>query len=558
MKWKILPETPRDHLSNYNGIPPLLAQLLYNRGVTNPSDAQAFLLAGKQLEHDPALLPDMGKAVEHIMAAIGRGERIAVFGDFDADGVTAAAVLVKGIELTGGDVFAYIPHRVEEGHGLSIPALNYLKSKGVSLVVTVDCGITGEAEGRWAGEIGLKLIITDHHEVVGPIPESLAVVDPKLPESTYPFRELAGVGVAYKLVKSLLRAGGIEEQAEQFLDLVALGTVADLVPLLDENRFLVKRGLEILNQTNRTGLRAMIERAGLEMGAMDADSVSYTLAPRLNAAGRLDHASVSYDILVTDSPEEAFRLANLLEERNLERQSLTREYTALAEERLGPIGPDLPILIVADETFHAGVNGVVAGKLTDKYYRPAIIIEVGEKEGHGSGRSVPEFNMIAALRQCSDLFNQFGGHEQAAGFSVPNANIGVLKERLLEIARRELGGLELQPTLIIDAETRLTALRQGALNLVRKLEPCGKNNLTPTFLSRGVKVLETRRVGNDGVHLKFKLEDRGTIWDAIGFGLNHLNEDNPPLIDIVYNLKLNRWQGKDNLQLEILDFAPSM
>ncbi len=559
MKWKILPPASKEHLSKYPpDVPPLLAQLLYNRGVTDPSEAEIFLAADDRLEHDFSLLPDIDKAVARIMQAVQNGETIAVYGDFDADGVTATAVLVKGLEQIGIKAIPYIPHRVHEGHGLNITAIDKLHEQGVSLIITVDCGITGGIEGEYAHKLGLDLIITDHHEAVGPIPRALAVVDPKLPDSNYPFRELAGVGVAYKVVEALFKETGRNGQAEDYLDLVALGTVADLVPLQDENRYLVNRGLQILNSTNRPGIAAMVESASLETGTIDSGNIAFALAPRLNAAGRLDHAAVSYDILVTDSPKEARQLADLLDTRNVERQNLTREYTALAEEKLGQVDSSLPILIVADGEFHAGVNGVVAGKLTDRYYRPAIIIELGDEEGNGSARSIPEFNMIDAFRECSDLFLRYGGHAQAAGFGMPNNNIDSFKQKMLAIAGDKLAGIDLQPTVTVDAEIQLTSMRQGALNLVKRLEPCGKDNAAPVFLSREVRVLESRPVGNDGDHLKLKLGDRGIAWDAIGFGLNHLNSDNPPLIDIVYNLKLNRWRGHESLQLEIIDFAPSM
>jgi len=503
-------------------------------------------------------MPDVDRAVARIVSAVRNGEDIVVYGDFDADGVTAAAVMVKGLERIGGRVRPYIPHRVDEGHGLNRPALEGLSAQGVKLVISVDCGITGHEEVEEALRMGLDVIITDHHEVAGPVPRALAVVNPKLPDSKYPFRDLAGVGVAYKLVEALFRATDRTGQQEDLLDLVAVGTVADLVPLMGENRYLVNRGLMVLNRTERLGIRAMIGRAGLDLAGIDAETISFALAPRLNAAGRLDHASISYDVLVTGSGDEAGRLANLLDLRNAERQSLTREYTALAEERLGPEGLSAPLLIVADGEFHAGVNGVVAGKLADRYYRPAIVIEVGDRESNGSARSIPEFNMFAALAECADLFLHFGGHEQAAGFSVANENLDGLKSRLLVIAERELAGMDLQPTITIDAEVSLSSLRQGTLNLIRRLEPCGKGNSAPVFVSRGVRVLNAREVGSDGEHLKMKLGDRGQIWDAIGFGLNHRNGEMPPLIDIVYNLKLNVWRGQESLQIGLLDFVPSM
>jgi len=557
MKWKVSPAAPAEHLSKYPHIPQLLAQLLYNRGVTDPENAEVFLAADERLQNDPHLLPDMDKAVARIMRAVSGRETIAVFGDFDADGVTSAALLVQGIERLGGKVIPYIPHRVEEGHGLNSKALQGLRQRGVRLVVTVDCGITANAEAREALQLGLDLVITDHHEVVGEIPQAVAVVNPKRPDSSYPCRELAGVGVAYKLLQALFMATGRADESENFLDLVALGTVADMVPLLEESRYLVRRGIEVLNLTCSEGIRAMVNCAGRQIGELDAASISYAWAPRLNAAGRLDHADVSYRLLTTSSVREAQELAGLLDQRNAERQQLTSQFMALAEEKLLPVDPDLPLLLVADNGFHAGVNGVVAGKLTDKYYRPAIVVEITDGDAMGSARSIPEFNIVAALEECRDLLTRFGGHARAAGFGVSKENIEPLRKRLLEIAGRKLAGIDLQPTITIDAEVSLAQLSGSTFDLISQMEPFGQDNPQPIFLSRGVRVLDSRRVGADGTHVKFKLGDRGSVWDAIGFGLNHLNEDSPPLIDVVYNLKLNTWGGRESLELEVLDFCPS-
>lgn len=559
MKWRKLSPIPSEHLSRFPGdTPPLLIQLLFNRGISNPQEAERFLAADKRLVHDPYLLPGVAKAVARIKRAVLNGESIAVYGDFDADGVTASALMVQGLQRIGGKVAAYIPHRVDEGHGLNIPALRELQKGNVSLVVTVDCGITAAAEAEEARNLGIDLIITDHHEVVGSVPRALAVINPKIPDSPYPFRELAGVGVAYKLLEALFREMGRGNELESYLDLVAIGTVADMVPLLGENRYLVKRGIEILNRTERLGILAMLDCAGREAGQLDADSISYALAPRLNAAGRMDHASISYDLLMAESLDKAWKLAQHLETRNAERQKLTSQFAAVAEEQLAPVLPDTPFLIAADTEFRAGINGVVAGKLADKYYRPAVVLEVGEKESMGSGRSIPEFNMVAAFVECQDLLLHFGGHAQAAGFAVLNENVEALRRRLIEIARRELAGIELQPSIRIDAEIPLSSLGPSALNILKQLEPCGQGNPVPTFLSRAVRVLDYRSVGNDGEHLKLRLADQGTAWDAIGFGLNHhAREPIPPLVDIVYRLKLNRWRGQETLQLEVFDFVPS-
>lgn len=557
MKWQVLPAASPEHLSRYCGIPPLLAQLLHNRGVTNPDDAERFLAADKRLENDPLRLPQMDKGVARIIRAVLHGETIAVFGDFDADGVTAAALLVRGLRRMGARVIQYIPHRVDEGHGLNVPALEGLRRQGATLVITVDCGITASTEAAEAARMGLDLVISDHHEVTGPVPQAVAVIDPKLPEAKYPCRELAGVGVAFKLLQAVYRATGRGDQADAFLDLVAIGTVADMASLLGENRYLVKKGLEVLNKSESPGIKAMVAAAGREFGQLDAGTVSYALAPRLNAAGRLDHAAISYDLLMSASLEEARDLAAVLEARNTERQQMTTRFMALAEEKLAPIDPAMPLLLVADREFHAGVNGVVAGRLTDRYYRPAVVIDVDDHEGMGSARSIPEFNIVAALVECRDLLTHFGGHARAAGFGVAIENIEPLRERLLQIATRELAGVDLQPTVRIDAEMPLATLSPRTYELINRLEPFGQDNQVPAFLSRGVRVVNCRRVGNDGAHIKFKLGDGGTVWDAIGFGLNHLNGDNAPLIDVVYNLKLNKWGGRESLELEIIDFRSS-
>ncbi len=557
MKWIILPPALSEDLNQFTDIPPLMAQCLYNRGIINPADADLFLTADERLNHDPSLLHDGAKAVARIMRAVHGKETIAVFGDFDADGITATAVLVQGLQKIGGKVIPYIPHRVDEGHGLSVPGLQKLHEQGVSLVITVDCGITGSAEVEKAQEMGLETIVTDHHEPIGEIPKAIAIIDPKLPESRYPFRELAGVGVAFKLLQALFNATGRAGQENGFLDLVAMGTVADLVPLVDENRYLVKEGLLKLNSTRRLGINAIIDCTRLELGHINTESISYTLAPRLNATGRLDHASVSYELLTTESPEEAKKLASNLETSNSERQRLSEQFTDFAEEILTPIGPDTPLLMASSPEFRAGINGLVAGRLVDKYYRPAVIVEMRDEGGTGSTRSIPEFNIVSALSECRDLLSHFGGHAQAAGFTAPNENIELLRHRLLEIARRDLAGIELQPTINIDSEVSLASLGGEIPRFIDRLEPFGQGNIPPTFLSRKVKVIDSYEVGMDGDHIKFKLNDKGMVWDAIGFRLNHLNKSHPPFIDVVYNLRSNNWGDRELLELEIIDFAPS-
>jgi len=538
-RWQICPPLPYDALAQRLGgeplsqyqkdgcsaelpdITPLLVQLLHNRGIVDPAEYEPFLVADERLTHAPLLLPDIDKAVTRILRALLGDELIAVYGDFDADGITGTVLLTQGISQMGGRVVHYIPHRLDEGHGLNSSALKSLREKGVSLVVTVDCGISGVSEVEQGRKLGLDIVITDHHVAPDQPPSALAAIDPKRPDSGYPFSELAGVGVAFKLLQALFGATHRDGEWDGFLDLVALGTVADMVPVEGENRYLVKRGL---------------------VGKLDEESISYMLGPRLNASGRMDHAVTSYELLTTSSRTQARHLASALESSNSERQRLSAEYLAKAKERLLVKGADLPLLMVGGSDYPPGVMGVVAGKLADVFYRPAIVLQLDGEVARGSSRSIPEFDIIAALTECQDMLSRFGGHRQAAGFVVPSADVDRLEERLLEIAARELAGVDLRPAITIDADIPLSTLSGETYKLVSALAPFGQANQAPTFLSRNVKVVDSRKVGSDGDHLKLKLRDGQKLS-------SHL--------DIVYKLEKEDWSGRQLLRLNIIDFVPS-
>jgi single-stranded-DNA-specific exonuclease len=532
-----------------------MVQLLYNRGVTDPAGFETFIAGDERLAHDPLLLPDMDKAVTRISRALLGDELIAIFGDFDADGITGAALLVQGIGQLGGKVISYIPHRLEEGHGLNDSALERLRQRGATLVITVDCGITGVPEVEKGRQLGLDIVITDHHVPSDTIPEALAAIDPKLPGSSYPFVELAGVGVAVKLLQALFRATGRDGEAEEYLDLVALGTVADMVPLTGENRYLTKRGLEVLNRSGRVGVQELVLSAGLEMGKLDAEDIAFSLGPRLNASGRLDHAVTSYELLMTASRQEARALAAMLENGNSERQRLTAEAFEDAREKLAGEAGKLPLLMVRDSRYQPGVVGVVAGKLVDAFYRPAVVVHIDEETARGSARSIPDFDLVSALTECRDLLTRFGGHSQAAGFLMPGCDVEKLRKRLVEIAGQRLAAVDLRPALIIDAEIPLSALGGQTYKTISRLEPFGQANQAPTFLSKGVDVVSSRAVGADGDHLKLKLRGGNVVWDAIAFSLGH--RPLAPRIDIVYNLEVESWSGRELLRLNVLDFLPA-
>jgi single-stranded-DNA-specific exonuclease len=555
-RWRLLPSPPPGFLQGL-GQPPLVNQLLYNRGLTETGKAESFLNVGQDLQHDPFLLTDMEKAVARIRRALVSGETMVVYGDFDADGICGTAILVEGLARLGGKMLSYFPHRVQEGYGLNTDSLDKLKTQGVSLVITVDCGITNNAEVTYAQAHGLDVIITDHHNIMSGLPPALATVNPKRPDSSYPFDQLAGVGVAFKLLQAVSRSLDKEAGLDEMLDLVAMGTVADKVPLLEENRYLVQKGLEVLRRTRRAGLRAMMETARLEPDYVDAESISWTMAPRLNAPGRLDHAITSYRLVMATSSDEATQLAQLLEEKNLERQKLTEEFLAKAKAELSIAGTTQPFLMIGGGDYPSGIAGLIAGRLAEEFYRPAIVYELRESTASGSARSIPEFDVVSALSQCRDLLDRFGGHPGAAGFALPRENLEPLQQRLLDIAGRQLAGIDLRPHLTIDAALPLSSIGGKTYRLMDRFAPFGHENPLPVFLSRRVGVVDHYTIGNASQHLKLRLRDGRITWKAIGFDLGSLATEIAPEIDVVYNLVIDRWNGDEALELNVLDFAPS-
>jgi single-stranded-DNA-specific exonuclease len=553
-RWKILPPVPDEYL-NASALPPLIAQLLYNRGV-KLEEIGPFLAADRRLESNPFLLPDISQAVNRVYKAVLAREKIAVYGDFDVDGVTAIVILVEGLSWLGAEVIPYIPDRVNEGHGLKISALEKLHAQGADLVITVDCGITDLAEVKQAQEMGMDMIITDHHIPLGSLPRAVAVVDPKRKDSVYPYSDLAGAGVAFKLLQALFHKDSREKWLTRLLDLVVLATITDLVTLVGENRYLVKEGLRELNNSSRVGLQEMVKLAGLKPGELDDEDISWVLGPRLNAAGRMNNASTSYQLLTTQSSEEARLLALELEEKNAERQKLTSEVLSRARGKLAA-KLHLPILIDGDENYSVGVIGLVAGKLVDEFYKPAIIVNLGPELCQGSCRSIAEFDIVSALAKCQDLLTAFGGHSLAAGFTIARQNLAQLEERITRLAMDQLGHLDLRPELVVDAELSLSAFSGDTFNLIQKLSPFGPGNRQPTFLTRQVEVIECRDFGKQGEWLRLKLRQGNITWQAVDFESQRKREEISSHIDIVYNLGKSRWDGEEVLRLSLLDFAPA-
>ncbi len=506
----------------------------------------------------------MVEAVYRLRMAIRHSEPVAVYGDFDADGVTSTTLLTEALTRLGADVRPYIPDRVDEGYGLNSPALKTLAEDGIRLVVSVDCGIRSSQEVVDARSYGLDMIITDHHSVGQEVPPAVAVINPKQPGCPYPEKMLAGVGVTYKIVQALFmeaqRRGyrrGDDWRPDDWLDLVAIGTVADIVPLRGENRVLVANGLKALNKPHRPGLRALYGEARIRPGQVTTTTIGFMIGPRINAAGRLRTAMLAYNLLTASDTKQGARLAEQLNNINRERQEKTFEMQEWAEALFSGDPGDEPLLFAADPRFEQGIVGLVASRLTDQYYRPSVVVQVGQGESHGSCRSIPEFHITEALDQCGDLLERYGGHAAAAGFTVRNDNIEELNERLWNIAAEELGDQELIPTLDIDAELTLGQANRELVEALNLLEPTGEANPLPVFLTRGLEVVERATVGAEARHLKLTLSDGDSTIEAIAYRWGDAIGDLPDRLDVAYHLEVNEWNGQQRLQLNIQDMQPS-
>ena len=537
------------------GLSPLDCRILAGRGVQDPAQAQAFLDRGYAASTDPFDLLDMDRAVERLRKAHQLGEQVVVYGDYDADGVTATVLLFEWLQQAGFKASWYIPDRFQEGYGLHAQALAGLREAGASVVVTVDCGVRSIGEVEQGRALGLDVIVTDHHLPGEELPAAAAVLNPKRPGDPYPFKGLSGVGLAYKLVEGL--AGTLQGPGPQeLLDLVAVGTVADLAPLLGENRALVSAGLDRLNNTRRQGLLALMETSGFSRGAVSASSIAFGLAPRLNAAGRLASARLAAELLMTEEARTARAHAERLDALNRERQRITEETVELVKA-IADVGSGRMLVFAAHEAFHEGVVGLAASRIVEEVYRPVLLMRLEGDLAKGSARSIPEFDVTRALESCAELLQRFGGHELAAGFAVPVENLQALSDRLEQLALSNLGGVLLQPSLELDARVDFSELDERLMRFQDRLEPCGQENPYPAFAAQGVEVLSRRAVGAAGRHLKLTLRQSGRVFDAIAFRLGGLLAQLPAVVEVAFRLERNEFRGTTSLQLNVLDIRPS-
>jgi single-stranded-DNA-specific exonuclease len=560
-RWVVAPPITLQADEALAKFPPILKQVVFNRGLATDAEARAFLKAEPSSNTDPFQLIGMDATVDRICFALKHNEPIAIYGDYDVDGVTATALLVQALGALGANVRGYIPNRFDEGYGLNKDALDSLKAEGVKLVITVDCGIRSPDEALHARTIGLDLIISDHHHPDGEnLPPAFSVINPKQHGDPYPDKDLAGVGIAYKIIEALVRAQPSTNgfQLSDLLDLVALGTVADLAPLVGENRVLVRKGLRQIRETKRQGLYSLAAIADIKIEKITAGNIGFMLGPRLNASGRLESALASFELLTTRDFMRAGQLAMQLDTQNRQRQALTRAMQEQAEAIALGEDPEAFLLFAAHEDFNPGVVGLAASRLTEVYYRPAIVAAKNAEETRGSCRSIPEFHITDALDLCKDLLVRHGGHAAAAGFTVKNENLSELVSRLKEIAKDQLESKNLRQTLSADMEVPLSELTFEVLKHLAFLEPTGYGNPEAVFVSRHVKVKMARTVGSEGRHLKLTFEDeRGASYDSIGFRMGHLKPDLPPYVDVLYHLEVNEYNGRRTLQLNLKDVKPA-
>ena len=544
----------------------IFRQILYNRGYSTQEEAQEYLDARHPEDTNPFNMLGVPEAVDRIESAIDNQELIAVYGDFDADGVTSTALLYQTLQGLGAQVRGYIPHRIDEGYGLNVKALDTLREEGRRLIITVDCGIRALDEAEHAQRIGLDLIITDHHTPGDQLPPAIAIINPKQIGETYSVKDLAGVGVAYKLASALIdrrREQGYEIpdnlSDEYLLDLVALGTVADLAPLVDENRALVRAGLESLRKPRRQGLASLIAIAELKPNKIKASHIGFVLGPRLNAAGRLDSALVAYELLTTEDERIAGKLAQELDARNYERREITHQIQIQAEQMALADDPDVCLLFAAHPDFKPGVVGLAASRLTELYYRPAIVAHQGEIFTRASCRSIPEpeFHITKALDKCADLLVRYGGHAAAAGFTVHNDNLPALVERLKAIAEEQLAGEDLRPNIQADAKVFLVDLEPSLLDDLDMMQPTGYGNPQAVFVTRELEVKRSKAVGRDGAHLKMVVNEERFTYDAIAFNQGHWINQIPPKIDLIYTFERNDFNTRFPYQLNVRDMKPS-
>jgi len=538
-------------------LPEIVARAMINRGVDTVPKLRTYLDDSLAMLHDPYLLKGMDKAVDKIRKAISDNTGICIYGDYDVDGITSTAVMLRTLKKLGTEAMYYIPNRLEEGYGLGIGSMDRIKARGVGLIVTVDCGIRSNEVVDYAKSLGMEIIITDHHECEGELPDAYCIVNPNQEACGYPYADLAGVGVAFKLAAALLTAEGCGSFAEELLDIVAVGTIADVVPLLDENRIIVKNGLRRIPDTRNEGIKALLQVCGLNGKEINAYNIAFMLAPRINAAGRIDDAARCVELLMTEDAGKAMEIAGKLDSDNRERQAIENEILAVAAdviERTVDFDKDR-VLVLAKDNWHAGVIGIVASRLVDRYNLPSFVMSRDGELCKGSARSIRGFNLFEAMSRHGELFVRYGGHEMAAGFTMQADKIDELRERMNEEVLREMGKAKLLPELVVDYRLTPGDINIDTVRLFKLMEPFGAGNPSPVFVYRGLTVLSSKAVGNGFKHLQLMVYDGMSEIKCIAFNMGTMQKvlSIGRKIDIICSVENNVWNNYESVQLNVKD-----
>ena len=560
-KWQIYEtdENKIQEISQKYNLNKLLSTILANRNIIDEKDIKQFLTPTRKDFHDPFLIHDMEKAVERIIKAIEKQEKVTIYGDYDVDGITSITVLKRYLSDRGLEVETYIPNRLNEGYGLNKEAIEKIHNNGCQLMVTVDCGISGLEEIEYANSLGIETIVTDHHEPGNDLPKAFAVIDNKRKDSNYPFRELAGVGVVFKLIQAIsIKLGLAEEEYLKYLDIVCIGTISDIVPLVDENRVITKLGLMLVRQTKNIGLKAILKTSGYNK--IDSNTISFGVAPRINACGRMGVAEEALELFLSKNVNHVMELARKLNDHNRVRQETEK---SIFEEALKQIQEkhldENNTIVVGGENWHHGVIGIVSSKITEMYFKPSILLSFeGDDLGKGSGRSIPGFDLHDALMKCEDCIEKFGGHSMAIGITVKRENLEKLKQELENIAIEEKID-EIVPIIKIDAKIDLSEVNKEMVESLKELEPFGEGNKMPIFAFKNLKI-DSIRALSEGKHLKLTLKDNNTIVNAIGFNMGELAQDYRigDKIDVVGTLEINSFNGTDSIQINMKDLMKSL
>ena len=534
----------------------ILAKILVNKGITEKEDIDLFVNPTRKDFYDPFLMPDMEITVNRILKAIEDKEKIIIYGDYDADGITSTTVLKNFLEERGLEVGTYIPNRLDEGYGLNKNAIKSIYDQGYRLIITVDCGISGTEEIEYANSLGIETLITDHHEPTEVLPNALAVVDAKRKDNKYPFNQLAGVGVVFKLIQAISIKLNLEEKEFlKYLDIVCIGTISDIVPLVDENRVIAKLGLKLIAQTKNIGLKALLEVIGFSN--IDSSAISFGVAPRINACGRMGNEKVALDLFLSKDYAEAKKLAIRLNEYNIERQTIEKQIFDEAVQKVEANEKDKTCVIVGSKGWHHGIIGIVASKITDMYFKPSILVCFEDGEGKGSGRSIPGFDLHEALMKCEKHLEKFGGHSMAVGVTLKESEFESFKNELEEYAKEnEID--KIQPVIKIDSELSLKDVSIDSVKSLSMLEPYGEANKMPLFLFKNLKINSIRAL-SEGKHLKLTLKEDNYMINAIGFNMGELSEKYllDDKVDIVGNLDINVYNGNENVQIILKDIRKS-